>query len=190
MTVKELFNYKTLTLSNLLSMSRVFLVPVVWYTAARIQYDDKYRYLTVAIVLLMILTDFLDGFIARWLKQETPLGQYLDPVADKIVILSGMYLMCRYVDFPVWLAIAIVLREIAGVWLGGYLLIKKNILGKPNQWGKWGVTVFSIAGLFYLMNWPFKEYLPPLVLFVFIAGMFAYSKTYWKTVFGSKSKSS
>ncbi len=131
----------------------------------------------------MILTDFFDGLLARKLGQETPLGQYLDPVADKIVIISCLSMLCHYRAYPAWILFLVIIREVLGFSLGAFLFFKKDILGKPNYWGKFGVAVIALSGIFYIMEWPYKDIIIFLVLVVWIGGMIAYTKKYWKTIF-------
>ena len=89
-----------------------------------------------------------------------------------------------------WIVVFIFVREVVGTWGGAYLLIKKNTMGKPNWWGKWGVGMVAISCLFYILDWPHIEYTPWVVLLVFIGGILAYAKTYWKTVFKPADNSS
>ena len=114
MTVKELFTYRILTISNLLSLSRILGIPAMWYILAHPHDISSIRLYTALTLFFMTLTDFLDGYLARRLGQETPLGQYLDPIADKIVIISGLGLLVYYRDFPLWVTIFVGLREIIG----------------------------------------------------------------------------
>lgn len=182
MTVKELFTYRVLTISNVLSFSRILGIPALWYILAHTHDLPTMRLYTALTLAFMTLTDYLDGFLARKLGQETPLGQYLDPIADKIVIIAGLYLLVSYRDYPLWVAIIVSIREVIGTVGGGFLLIKRNVLGKPNYWGKIGVGLISVSGLFYLFNWPYREYTIAPLLFVFVGGIFAYTKTYGRTI--------
>lgn len=184
MTVRELFTYRVFTVSNFLSLSRVLLLPLLWLTLQKGSDEPTWNYYSIAILCLMILTDFFDGLIARLLGQESPLGQYLDPVADKLAILGGLIMLVIHRAYPVWVVVFIFLREAAGTFIGGYLLIKKNILGKPNWWGKFGVGFCALSGLAYLVEWQYKEYTIWLLVFTFLGGIAAYAKTYWRTVFG------
>lgn len=178
MTIKEVFEYRIFTVSNFLSLLRIFLLPFLWYFIKKDQ-----NTLALLILGIMIISDFLDGLLARILGQETPLGQYLDPLADKLSILFGLLALVLYRDFPFWLLVFILVREALGIWLGTYLLLKKNILGKPNWWGKFGVAFCALAGLAYLLHLPWRHYLVYLILFTFLGGILAYAKTYWRTVF-------
>lgn len=183
MTVKELFQDRIFTVSNILSLSRVLAIPAMWFTLAHAHDTARMGIYTAIILAFMVTTDYLDGFLARKLNQETPLGQYLDPVADKLVIVSGLFLLVFYRDFPLWVAILVALREVAGTVGGGYLLIKRNVLGKPNYWGKFGVGMVSLSSLFYLFEFPYREWTIPPLLIVFAGGILAYTKTYGRTIF-------
>ena len=98
MTVRELFTYRILTISNLLSLSRVLGIPAMWYILAHPHDIVSLRLYTALTLAFMTATDYLDGYLARKLGQETPLGQYLDPIADKIVIIAGLFLLVVYRD--------------------------------------------------------------------------------------------
>lgn len=182
MTLRELFTYRIFTVSNVLSLSRIFLLPLLWYTMQLEDFDLSNKY-SIGILMFMILTDYLDGLLARKLGQETPLGQYLDPVADKFAIVGGLALLVWYRSFPAWVVIFIFIREVLGTWLGGFLLIKRNVLGKPNYWGKFGVGFCALAGVFYLLRLPYAEYSIVPIVVTFIGGIIVYSRTYWRTVF-------
>ena len=179
----ELFASKFFTISNILSLCRVLLIPIFWYFIAPSNFTVDSNFYLLIVVGLMVLTDFLDGFIARKLGQETPLGQYLDPIADKIAIVGSLSLLCYYRNYPKWIILFIVAREILGIWLGIFLFIKKDVLGKPNYWGKIGVVLVALSGIFYIVQWPYKDLINILVFIVWSGGIIAYGKKYWKTVF-------
>ncbi|MCX7633318.1 MAG: CDP-alcohol phosphatidyltransferase family protein [Turneriella sp.] len=182
MTVRELFTYRVLTISNLLSLSRMLAVPALWYILAHPHDIERVRLYTALTLFFMIATDFFDGYLARRLGQETPLGQYLDPVADKVVVLSGLWFLVFYRDYPLWVVIFITIREILGTIGGGFLLLRRNVLGKPNYWGKFGVGMVAVSGIFYLFNWPLREWTIPPLIAIFVGGIVAYAKTYGRTI--------
>lgn len=183
MTFRELFSYRVFTISNFLTFSRIPLVAPLW-----IFLEENKNYLALLIILLMALTDFLDGFLARLLNQQSPLGQYLDPVADKIAILLGALALVIYREYPVWLYLLILARELWGTGMGLFLMLKRNVLGKPNYWGKAGVFVITLSGVFYLLNLPYKDLSAFVVLFVVLGGVAAYSKTYWRSIFRPRTR--
>ncbi|MDH5716940.1 MAG: CDP-alcohol phosphatidyltransferase family protein [Spirochaetia bacterium] len=186
MKVRELFEYRVFTISNFLSMVRIFLVPLIWYYLEKSTTDPEYNYFAAVIGFIMVLTDYFDGFLARRLGQETPLGQYLDPVADKITIISVAFMLYEYKDYPLWIIVVVIIREIIGTFGGGYLLIKREILGRPNYWGKGGVAMAALSGLMYVLELPYREYTIYSMAVLFIGGTFSYIKKYWKTVLYDK----
>ncbi|MDH5719116.1 MAG: CDP-alcohol phosphatidyltransferase family protein [Spirochaetia bacterium] len=182
MTVKELFQYKVLTISNVLSFIRILLAPVIWFLLKETDNDPTYNYYAAFVGFIMVLTDYFDGFLARKLGQETPLGQYLDPIADKIAIISVGTMLYLKKEYPIWIIILVIIREIIGVFGGGFLLVKREVLGRPNYWGKGGVAMAALSGLMYVLDLPHKEWTIYGIAVLFIGGALAYIKTYWKTV--------
>ena len=92
---------------NRLTILRILLVPVCLLLAG---YDHR---LAAAIVFaLACLTDTLDGHIARKKKLITNFGKFADPIADKILVLSMMIVLCYKHTLPVWLPVILVFREL------------------------------------------------------------------------------
>ena len=103
-----------------------------------------------------IFTDFLDGFIARKFKMETKLGIILDPIADKLLILSYIVVL-YYKGFPYQpsklLILSFLLKEFT-VILGFFLFLRKRKVPKPNLFGKMATTFLFLDGLILLYeNW-------------------------------------
>lgn len=149
----ELLKDKIFTISNSITLSRAFFLP--FFVQYAYLYHEtttiiKYYYILIFICCYVVLSDFLDGLVARLLKEETILGRYLDPVSDKIVTIGGLSTITAYFNFPVWILCLYILREVIGVWFGLYLYFKKGIQGKPNIWGKWGVALVAICVIHYL----------------------------------------
>lgn len=97
---------------NILTLIRIIMIPifiVVFYLPNNIHY-----FLSASVFVLACFTDWLDGFLARKLKQESQLGEFLDPVADKLIVASALVLLVQS-HATIWLAIpavVIVCREI------------------------------------------------------------------------------
>lgn len=183
MTIRDLFSHRVFTISNFLSFSRILLLIPLGYLLLNEEYVNEYRYETLIIALAMIATDFFDGYLARKLGQESALGQYLDPVADKITILVGLYLIYLKRDYPLFMFIYILLREVYGSFFGIFLLLRRDTLGKPSLWGKFGVFFISISSLWYLMDFPYKWLSDIPVLISLTGGLIAYSFRYARTIF-------
>ena len=149
----ELLKDKIFTISNFITLSRALFLPFFVqyaYLYHKANNSIEYYYILICICCYVVLSDFLDGLVARLLKEETILGRYLDPVSDKIVTIGGLSTITAYFNFPIWILCLYILREVIGVWFGLYLYFKKGIQGKPNIWGKWGVALVAICVIHYL----------------------------------------
>lgn len=195
--VGDLLEDKIFTFSNLLSVTRVLLLPIFFYYSdlyVKSPANVHYFLTTIGIVLAAVLTDYLDGFLARLFHQETVLGRYLDPVCDKITTIGGLGVLVKHFQFPTWIFGIYIFREILGIWLGGFLYLKRGIQGKPNWWGKIGVGIVSVA-MFWYMSMPYihTQDSPPdwlthpdstayVLLVVLFFGAIGYAKRYWNIV--------
>jgi len=187
MTIKDLFfTSRVFTISNILSLARIFLVIPVGYLIFY-DVDGNYKYWALFVGLVMVLTDYLDGFFARILGQETPLGQYLDPIADKISIIFTLLILHLKKDYPLWIVIIIILRELTGTVFGTLLLTRRNIMGTPNYAGKAMVFAIALSGVWYLMDWPYKEWTIALVISFLFASVVGYFLRYGRIMFSRKS---
>lgn len=163
----EILKDKIFTISNFISVSRAFFLPFFVEYSYLFQENTsnlKYYYILIGICLLVVLSDYLDGQVARLLKEETILGRYLDPVSDKIVTIGGLSTITAYFHFPLWILILYIIREIIGVWVGLYLYFKRGLQGKPNAWGKWGVALVAVCVIHYL-SLPLLQIHYPSILF-------------------------
>lgn len=96
---------------NRITIIRVAFIPVI---VLLLHIDTAWgRALALASFILASLTDWLDGFIARKYKIVTNLGKFLDPVADKLLVLSTMIALCGLSRFPAWVCIVVLFRELA-----------------------------------------------------------------------------
>ncbi|OLB03978.1 MAG: CDP-diacylglycerol--glycerol-3-phosphate 3-phosphatidyltransferase [Nitrospirae bacterium] len=100
-----------MNLPNLLTLSRILLIPVfvlLFWT------PTPGRSLAAAVVFVIAaVTDLLDGYLARRRSQVTKLGRLLDPIADKLLVLSGLILLVQLQRVAAVVAILIIAREVA-----------------------------------------------------------------------------
>lgn len=123
---------KVLNLPNTLTILRILLIPV--FVTAIIY--GRYDY-ALYIFVIAALTDSLDGLIARLKNQKTTLGTFLDPLADKFLLVTSFILFATYGLIPKWLTITIISRDIIILmgWLILYIVfhttkVEPTILGK------------------------------------------------------------
>ncbi len=106
-----------------------------------------YRVWFPALVVFVIaaVTDAADGYFARRLNQKSTLGRVLDPVADKLLMVSTYVVLAGQGEIPVWLAVVVASRDVLIV--GGVVVIKlfstSSLKIEPSVWGK-ATTFFQI----------------------------------------------
>jgi cardiolipin synthase (CMP-forming) len=134
---------RILTPSNQITLLRLVFVPVF----AILVMDRHYR-AALAVLTAAALSDVLDGTVARLLKQESPLGMALDPIADKILMTTGYITLALRAALPWWLTIIVLSRDVAIIMtaalislVAGYRPFHPSLLGKAS-------TVAQIVTLF------------------------------------------
>ncbi len=138
MNISELF-----LIPNLLSVSRIALTPVVGYFLWR--NDSASTLVCLALLVVAALTDALDGWAARKMGKITQLGLILDPLADKIFAALLILELILFRDFPVWLASAIIGRDLLILAAGIIILDKRKVAVGSTLTGKY--AFFSIVVL-------------------------------------------
>lgn len=133
-----------INIPNLISMSRVILIPLFLYLLFQPSMTSSFWALVV--FGIASLTDVLDGWSARKLNQETEFGQFLDPLADKVLVLSTLIALVLLDPLiPLWMVLIIVGRDIL-LTIMRYLAIKKGQTLRTNRFGKFK-TAFQMIGI-------------------------------------------
>ena len=100
-----------MNLPNKLSIIRVALIPVI--VILLYQQSNACRIIAGALFIIASLTDFLDGFIARKYNLVTNFGKFIDPVADKLLVLTTLIMLLHRGQMEAWIIIIILCRELA-----------------------------------------------------------------------------
>lgn len=129
-----------MNLPNKLTIARVCMIPafVLFLALGMTDFNltlEAARLAAAAIFVLAAATDWLDGFLARKLNQTTDFGKFMDPLADKILVMAALVYMVVLGDIPPWVLILTESREfiIAGVRM---VAANKNIVIAAGLWGK------------------------------------------------------
>jgi len=136
---------RTVALPNLLTFVRIGLVPVLVLTLLWPTMSG--RALAAGLFLLACVTDFFDGWLARRHGLTTALGQLLDPLADKLLVAAALIMLVAVPPeprVPAWMAVVIVLREIAVTGLRG-IASHGGVLVPARELGKYKVVVQMFA---------------------------------------------
>lgn len=120
---------KFFTIPNILSIFRIVLIPfIVWsYTLGRLTF-------MFALIVTSALTDIVDGIIARKFNMVTAVGKALDPIADKLTLLSLLITMCDYLNSPPIFVLSVI------------FVVKEIIMGIE------GIAIIKVTGTTYSAN--------------------------------------
>lgn len=137
----------SLNLPNSITLLRILLIPVfVWLYLE----PTPERALWAGLVFAAAaFTDFLDGYLARRRGQITNLGKLLDPVADKLLVASGLILLVQVQQVAVWLAIVMIARELI-VTGARAVAAKEGFIVPADSLGKFKV-IGQIGGILCLI---------------------------------------
>ncbi|RMH61664.1 MAG: CDP-alcohol phosphatidyltransferase family protein [Calditrichaeota bacterium] len=136
------------TLSNLLSFIRIlFVIPAFYFI------KEQHNVYVLYLAALAMLTDFLDGYLARKWHQISELGKILDPLADKVTVAGAVIALYLYQGFPLWLATLIVARDLFIIIGALFIYEKRHRITASNMPGKISVNVIALSILFFLMGW-------------------------------------
>ena len=129
-----------MNLPNKLTIFRIILVPLM-VIIPFLGLNNEFlgipsQYLIIDIIFIIAsITDKLDGYLARKNNQVTTFGKFLDPLADKILVLAAMIMLVEMNKLPAWIPIIVLAREFM---ISGYRLIAVEKGGKVIAASKWG----------------------------------------------------
>ena len=141
-----------LNIATILTISRIGFIPLI--SLLFIWDDGKYRDISAYIFLLALITDYLDGYIARNYDQTTAFGAFLDPIADKLLVVITIFLLARSLDSIIFIlsSLIIISREFLVIAIRQRLAeLKSNVPLKVNNLGKIK-TGFQMLALFSLLH--------------------------------------
>ncbi|MHC1701312.1 MAG: CDP-diacylglycerol--glycerol-3-phosphate 3-phosphatidyltransferase [Humidesulfovibrio sp.] len=175
-----------LNLANMLTIARVFAVPVL-VVLLSIEHAHETRiaaFLAAGVFVLASLTDMADGYVARRQNLITNLGKFLDPLADKLLIGSALIMLVELSWVPAWIVVVIICRELAVTGMRG-VAADKGIVIAADSLGKLKTISQTLALVPLLAHYPLFGFDPhplgiillyvALGLTVFSGGNYLYS---------------
>lgn len=154
-----------MNLPNKLTVFRIILVPIM-VIVSYLKIDSLFLGIPVSYIIMDLIfviasiTDKLDGSIARKNNLVTNFGKFLDPIADKILVLSALMIMVEIGKIPAWIPIIVLFREFL---ISGYRLIAATEGGKVISASIWGktktVTQMIAIILAFLDKYNFAEFI-------------------------------
>ena len=160
-----------MNIPNRLTIIRIALIPV-FLAVLYIGFEGS-NYAAMGIFTIAAITDFADGFIARRRNQVTDFGKFMDPLADKILVVSAMLWFVEQGVMPGWVALLVIIREflvtaLRLVAIDNGRVIAAGILGKV----KTVVTLVCLIAMFLpLCNWMIYTCLAAIAITTVVSGV-------------------
>jgi CDP-diacylglycerol--glycerol-3-phosphate 3-phosphatidyltransferase len=133
---------RNVNLPNLLTVSRILLIPV--FVVLFITPTAGRSVAAAVVFVIAAVTDIVDGYLARRRSEITKLGKLLDPIADKLLVLSGLILLVQFDRIPALIAIVIIAREVAVTGVRAIAAAEGIVLAAETI-GKWKMALQVIA---------------------------------------------
>jgi CDP-diacylglycerol--glycerol-3-phosphate 3-phosphatidyltransferase len=134
-------------LPNILTMGRVAVVPLVLYFIDN--YSPTRSFIATCLYIAASVTDFLDGYLARRRGQVSVLGKFLDPLADKLIVMAALVFLVHADRAPAWLVVALLARELAVTGLRS-IATTEGLVISASQGGK-TKTALQLVGILFLL---------------------------------------
>ena len=151
-----------MTTASKITLVRVAMIPaymVTMYLSGGAA--GMWMYISLAIFMVASLTDFIDGHIARKYNQVSDFGKFLDPLADKLLTIACMCMMCEWGMMPAWAMMIVLTREFAVTGLR--LVAVQNGTVIAAGWSGKVKTASTMVGLCFVMAFPAVGWLVSVV---------------------------
>lgn len=153
---------RILTMANFVSLLRALMALPIIYT---LRFPEMAAY-TFIFIILAILSDALDGYLARRAHQVTHFGQWLDPIADFVVIIAVTSYLVLVGRFPEWFYIFFLVRYVSIALPAIYFLNHSGFFLSANWYGKWAAGVSGVAILLHIFPLRGLPWLPNTTLWI------------------------
>ena len=156
-----------MTTASKITLVRVALIPlymIFMYLSGGV--TGLWMWLALAVFIIASLTDYVDGQIARKRNQVSDFGKFLDPLADKLLVIAAMTMFCEWGVMPAWALMLVLTREFAVTGLRLIAVGKGNVIAAGCS-GK-VKTASTMIGLCVMMGFPGINWLSWIVIAVIV----------------------
>lgn len=156
-----------MTTASKITLVRVALIPlymIFMYLSGGV--TGLWMWLALAVFIIASLTDYVDGQIARKRNQVSDFGKFLDPLADKLLVIAAMTMYCEWGVFPAWALMIVLAREFAVTGLRLIAVQKGTVIAAG--WSGKVKTFSTMVGLCAMMAFPGVQILSTIVIAVIV----------------------
>ncbi len=156
-----------MTTASKITLARIAFIPAymvfMYMSQAR---PGLWMWISLAIFIVASITDYIDGHIARKYNQISDFGKFLDPLADKLLVIAAMLIFCQWGMFPAWALMIILTREFAVTGLRLVAVGKDKVIAAG--WSGKVKTACTMIGLCIMMAFPTFLQLNLIIVWVII----------------------
>lgn len=156
-----------MTTASKITLVRVMFIPllmVLMYMSGGC--SNIWMWLSLAVFIIASITDYIDGHIARTRNQVTDFGKFLDPLADKLLVIAAMCMFCQWNMMPAWALMLVLTREFAVTGLRLVAVGKGKVIAAG--WSGKLKTASTMVGICVWMAFPGIELLSWLIIGVIV----------------------
>ncbi len=156
-----------MTTASIITLVRVAFIPVYMlfmYLAGPAA--NLYMWIALGIFIVASLTDYVDGYVARKYHQVSDFGKFLDPLADKLLVIAAMVMFCFWGKMPAWALMLVLTREFAVTGLRLVAVGKGKVIAAG--WSGKVKTASTMVGLCVWMAFPDIALLAGIVVGVIV----------------------
>lgn len=177
--------------ANKISTFRILTVP--FFIASLMYYSetkDYLRFVALAIFSLGVISDAVDGYIARKSKQLSKAGLVLDPLGDKLLLMGAFVVLSPIsklqLFFPLWASLIVISRDLI-ILLGAVVIfvVKHDINIAPTRWGKCTTTFQMISVISVLLQWKYSFIIWSIAIFFTVISGTDYIMRGFKTLYAA-----
>jgi cardiolipin synthase len=183
-----------MNIANKISIFRILSVPffiacLVYYAPDRVYLKN----LALFIFTLSVISDGLDGYIARKAKMISKAGSILDPLGDKFLLISAFIFLspiCRLeLKFPLWVSFIVISRDII-IIMGAVVIymVKQSLEVYPTRWGKLTTTFQMFSVICVLLQWKLAAYIWWIAVILTVISGIDYVKGGFKILYGNDNR--
>ena len=155
-----------MTTASKITLVRVALIPVFMICLYLSPTAAWLKWAALAVFIIASLTDYVDGTIARKYNQVSDFGKFLDPLADKLLVLSCMAIFCEWGIFPAWALMIVLTREFAVTGLRLVAVDNGRVIAAA--WSGKIKTASTMVGLCVLLAYSANEVLNWIIIAVIV----------------------
>ncbi len=136
---------------NTITVARIFVVPVVM---ALLAYESFVTCWVAAFLYVAAsISDIVDGYLARKYNLVSIIGAFLDPLADKLLVIGALVMLVPLGRMPAWMAAVLIMRDVTITALRG-IAASEGLIISASKWGKYKTTFLDVSLCFLIAHYP------------------------------------